>query len=290
MAHFPVCSLLEEVSSYQKQDFEAYWTLAQEQYSEDINAELFATSPIPFHDLSFDMDAADIDPLLSAASLDYDNLIYGPCSPLMEDFNLDEQLAEKLDESPVEQIQEDDEIDVVFHSDLHNYCAQPQQKDDDVIIYDHDSSKSEDENHKSSEEENQMSIVQVKKVVRRRRQRRSNKRRTVSTDIDDDKAIFSNGKPKLYTVRPFSNPEMEKARLNAINAKINRERKKQEADNMKREMDRLRRENNELKKSKSSWASRASQAEQELERLKTVLEQSNLVDVLKWRPGKKGSN
>jgi hypothetical protein len=235
------------------------------------------------------MEAVNIDPLLSAASLDYDDLIYGPCSPIMNDFNMEELITQQ-EESPVEQVQEDEEVDVEFHSEIHNYCA-PQQ-DDDVIIYDHDSSKSDDENDdlKTSEDKNTVANAQVHKAVRRRRQRRSNKRRTVSTDIDDDKAIFSNGKPKLYTVRPFSNPEMERARLNAINAKINRERKKQEADTMKREMDRLRRENNELKKAKSSWSSRASQAEQELKRLQTILEQSNLVDVLKLSAGKKGSN
>jgi hypothetical protein len=289
MDHFPVCSLLEEVSSYQKQDFEDYWTFAQEQYSDEINEELFASPPAHFHDLSFDMELANIDPLLSAASLDYDNLIYGPCSPIMDDFSMDEIKVMEPEKSPVKEDQEDKEMDKVFHSDIHNYCTP---EDNDVIIYDHDSSKSEgeNENRKSSEEENKISNVQIKRVVRRRRQqRRSNKLQNVSTDISDDKAIFSNGKPKLYTVRPFRNPEMERARLNAINAKINRDRKKQEADNMKREMERLKRENNELRKAKSSWVSRASQAEQELEKFKTMLEQTNLVDVLKWSTGKKGS-
>ena len=154
MAHFPVCSLLEEVSSYEKEDFESYWTLAQERYSEEIDSNLFASSPVPFQDLSFDMDAPNIDPLLSAASLDYDNLIYGPDSPIMDDFIPEELADEPEDASPVKIIEDEEIDDGLFHSDIHNYCAQPQQQlDDDVIIYDHDSSKSEDENQnlKSSE-------------------------------------------------------------------------------------------------------------------------------------------
>ena len=283
MAHFPVCSFLDEVSSYQKEDFEAAWTLAAEN---SVDFQLFATSPRPYHDLSFDLEmelGREVDPLLSAtADLDYDQLLYGPCSPILEDFDLDDP---KPESSPVEQKQEDIEID--YPTDIHSYCQQPQQEQQQQK----DEQKEEEEKCESSQDEFQSNEENMtpprsgdRKLVRRRRQRRGNKRRTVSSD--DDSAIFSNGKPKLYTQRPFNNPDMERARLNALNAKMNREKKKQEAANLKRELERLRRENDELKKSRSSLKNRASRAEEELARIKQVLEREDLTNVLKWSSGK----
>jgi len=290
MDHFPVSSLLDEVSLFQRQDFEAAWTLAQEESEEsDIDPDLFTALPMPSHDLSFDlldnnniMEVGNVDPLLSAASLDYDSLLYGPCSPIMNEshpgFSLEEDIV-KNNESLVDEEQEDDEVD--YPTDIHSYAQQPEQQ--------HDQEVANSEEEMGEDEENiSPATKRSTKITRRRRQRRGNKRRTVSSDVDEEStaAIFSNGKPKLYTQRPFHNPDMERARLNALNAKMNRERKKQEADNLKRELERLRKENAELKKSSLRLNSRATRAEQELARIRQVLEQADLVNVLKWSSGK----
>lgn len=256
--------------------------MAQEEASEsDIDFDLFTTSPQPSNNLNFDlidnMDLVNADPLLSAASLDYDNLLFEPCSPIMNesdpvpDVIPEAEESVKLVENVVEQEQEDEEVDYPIN--IHSYAQQPEQEHHDEVEQSHDDEEME-------QEEEIVSPVTVR-VTRRRRTRRTNKRRTVSSE-DESKAVFSNGKPKLYTQRPFNNPEMERARLNALNAKINRERKKQEADNLKRELERLRKENAELKKSSSNLNSRASRAEQELSRIREVLEQADLVNVLKW--------
>jgi hypothetical protein len=288
MAHFPVCSFLEEVSSYQKEDFEAAWTLAREELSENqIDFKLFATSPRPYHDLTFDLDnmelGHEVDPLLSAtADLDYDHLLYGPCSPILADFDLG--ISKPESSSPVEQKQEDIELD--YPADIHSYCQQPEQEQHEELEEDEDKCESSQDEFQSNGENMTPPRSSERKTVRRRRQRRGgNKRRAVSSD-DDAAAIFSNGKPKLYTQRPFNNPDMERARLNALNAKMNREKKKQEAENLKRELERLRRENEELKKSRSSLKNRASKAEEELARIKQVLERADLTNVLKWSSGK----
>merc|ERR1712203_531703 len=55
-----------------------------------------------------------------------------------------------------------------------------------------------------------------------------------------------NRKVKLYEQEPFSDPEMERCRQNAINAKINREKKNKEKNKMSQEMAKLRRENQDL--------------------------------------------
>ena len=51
---------------------------------------------------------------------------------------------------------------------------------------------------------------------------------------------------KLYEARPFSDPEMEKNRRNALNAKINRDRKKKEREALVQQMDELRKTNTKL--------------------------------------------
>ena len=100
---------------------------------------------------------------------------------------------------------------------------------------------------------------------------------------------FSNGKKKLYSSGPFSDPGMERCRLNALNAKKNRDRKKREQEKMKKELSRLRSENSLLKRKSLKMIERASNAESELRRLQDVLRHNNLSDLLKLK-GKGGSD
>lgn len=97
---------------------------------------------------------------------------------------------------------------------------------------------------------------------------------------------FSNGKKKLYKSGPFkNNPDMERARLNAINAKRNRDRKKHEKAAMDAEMSRLRVENQGLRRANSHLRARMVQAEEELRQIREILRSNNLEAVLK-APGK----
>ena len=284
MDNFPVCSFLEEVSSFEKQDFEVAWSSAWNKDDIGLDFGLF-----PSNDQSYSMDFGlndsnnniDDDPMLTSAvaGLDFDNLLGGPCSPVLS--------SDDNDFSLVTHTHTED----VFPAHIHSYCQQPlkeepeESRDDVEPIEDDHEEQKEESSHSNEENVSPQRNVVVRRSSRRRRQRRVNKRRTTSSDIDDEAAIFSNGKPKLYSQKPFNNPDLEKARLNAINAKINRERKKQEADNLKRELERLRRENEELKKAKSSLNNRASRAEEELARIKQVLVRADLVNVLKWSSG-----
>lgn len=293
MAHFPVCTFLEEVSTFEKQDFEDAWSSAWNKEDLGLDLDLFPSNDTSFSIMDFGLNDSnnniDGDPMLTsaAAGLDFETLLGTPCSPVLSG---DEEDSEEFNLVAPQD---------VYPANIHSYCQQPLKQDAEVVeAIDVDEEPEEDlkqlqqdeEDSFQSNEENVTPArdVSVRRSSRRRRQRRSNhtKRRTVSSDVDDEAAIFSNGKPKLYSQKPFNNPEMEKARLNAINAKLNRERKKQEADNLKRELERLRRENEELKKAKSTLNNRASRAELELARIKQVLERADLVNVLKWSSGK----
>merc|ERR1711972_1074793 len=80
-----------------------------------------------------------------------------------------------------------------------------------------------------------------------------------------------NRKVKLYEQEPFSDPEMERCRQNAINAKINRDRKNKEKNAMTKEMAKLRRENQDLKKKNQKYRTRLTDFESRLQLLETFI-------------------
>lgn len=92
---------------------------------------------------------------------------------------------------------------------------------------------------------------------------------------------FLSGKVKLYTEKPLSDPNAEKARLNAINAKKNRDRKKLEMEKISEQVSSLTQENNKLKRSTEEMERRATAAEFELQRLREIIAQHNLHDIIK---------
>jgi len=105
-----------------------------------------------------------------------------------------------------------------------------------------------------------------------------NAAKSVGTPTKKD--TFSNGKKKLYKSGPFNNPEMERARLNAINAKRNRDRKKNERQRMEQEMNRLKSENQGLKRTANKMKERADSAESELQKIREMLRANNLLEAV----------
>jgi len=118
----------------------------------------------------------------------------------------------------------------------------------------------------------------------RRRQKKSRVFQvTISenTKVSPKKKTFSNGKAKLYALKALADPEMERARQNAINAKKNRELKKKEKDLISREVTTLKQENGALKRSAAAMRKRASDAEAELRRLQSAIRANHLEDIVK---------
>merc|ERR1712141_807773 len=118
----------------------------------------------------------------------------------------------------------------------------------------------------------------------RRRQRKSRVFKITineSTKVTPKKKTFANGKSKLYALKPLNDPEAEKARQNAINAKKNRDLKKKERDMFAKQVVSLKEENITLKKSAAAMRKRASDAEAELRRLQAAIRANQLVDILK---------
>merc|ERR1712142_1091937 len=87
-----------------------------------------------------------------------------------------------------------------------------------------------------------------------------------------------NRKVKLYEQEPFSDPEMERCCQNAINAKINRDRKNKEKNAMTKEMAKLRRENQDLKKKNQKYRTRLTDFESRLQLLETFIRSNPRMD------------
>merc|ERR1712168_695578 len=84
-------------------------------------------------------------------------------------------------------------------------------------------------------------------------------------------------KIKLYEVAaPLANPEAEKCRLNAINAKKNRERKKAQLEVAQKQIEELKSENRALRQEANSVREDLDSALQEIQQLKSLMKLAGL--------------
>jgi len=89
----------------------------------------------------------------------------------------------------------------------------------------------------------------------------------VKTDMGKFKATVSQ-KRKLYEMAPLNDPAAEKCRQNALNAKINRDRKKKQLQEAETEINKLRSENKELRFEAEEIREELAEARRELEELR----------------------
>ncbi|TRY79424.1 hypothetical protein TCAL_06014 [Tigriopus californicus] len=88
-------------------------------------------------------------------------------------------------------------------------------------------------------------------------------------------------KKPLYELESFEDPILERCRKNALGAKLNREKKKLEQERIKRELDELRHHNRSLMRRAQQSDARAMKAEQELARMRSLLENRQMSDIVK---------
>lgn len=113
-----------------------------------------------------------------------------------------------------------------------------------------------------------------------RRRRRKPKANAWSTEIRPKVAAKLSARPRLYEQRPFDDPELERCRQNALQAKQNRDRKRQERLDMERELKDLRSENARLRRRELSMSKRMSGLESQLRRVEELLRTRSLEGLL----------
>jgi len=108
---------------------------------------------------------------------------------------------------------------------------------------------------------------------------RAHATRTKQTSSGGRKYKVSNSisqkKRKLYEMEPLGDSIAEKNRLNALNAKKNRDRKKQQLVEAEQEISRLREENEELRTEAEEVRDELESAQRELAELRALMKQSN---------------
>ncbi len=87
----------------------------------------------------------------------------------------------------------------------------------------------------------------------------------------------SSRKRKLYELGPLDNPDAERCRLNALNAKKNREKKKRQLAEAALEIDRLRSENSVLRTEADEVRDQLEQARRELARLRAQVKANSVL-------------
>merc|ERR1711988_249540 len=117
------------------------------------------------------------------------------------------------------------------------------------------------------------SVLRVKKprTLKSRRPVGSKKQLTITSQGQKYDIPVRRNKKKLYEFEPLKDPIAERNRLNALNAKKNRDRKKQELLEANSEIEKLREENDELRAETDSYKDMLDDARREVEELKMLL-------------------
>jgi len=118
------------------------------------------------------------------------------------------------------------------------------------------------------------SVMKIKKpkTLKSRRPATANRRHLTITNQGQKYDIpLKKGKKKLYECDPLNDPIAERNRLNALNAKKNRDKKKYELQQATVEIEKLREENDELRAESEEYRDQLDSANQELEKLRRML-------------------
>jgi len=119
------------------------------------------------------------------------------------------------------------------------------------------------------------SVMKVKKpkTLKSRRPATASRRHLTITNQGQQYDIpLKKGKKKLYECDPLNDPIAERNRLNALNAKKNRDKKKNELLQATVEIEKLREENEELKAETDEYREKLQSANLELEKLRRLLD------------------
>ena len=236
-------------------------------------------------------------------SADYNNqnsitsapITYSPTSTIYYNSSAEEEEDEEAKENNTDT----DSLPSGYPHSIHSYSQQiptaQQMLDDDLHLSDNDEQDEAEGQCMEVEHISQAHDIQQqeslhdspKRVRNRRRQRKSRVFKVTLTEQKNRlvnspaKKTFSNGKAKLYATKPLADPKAERARLNALNAKKNRDRKRMEQEAFQNEVVTLRQENGTLKVAAAAMRKRAAEAEAELRRLQAAIRTNQLEDIIK---------
>jgi len=185
---------------------------------------------------------------------------------------------------PVVSTPSDSNYDIITPMESDN--NEEEEEDKDTIYYPDDEEDDEDQenveiksNRIDTNSIHSYSIMNVKKPKTMKSKRPANfgkQKQLVLTNKGQRFSVpVSRRKRKLYEMEPLADPVAERNRLNALNAKKNRDRKKQQLQLAEEEIDKLREENDELRAESENFKDQLDEARQELALLKQMFKARN---------------
>jgi len=209
---------------------------------------------------------------LGMDSFDFDidgcNALLGVNDPIFNQFNSD--ISETV-KSPADKVISL-EIPVVTSNDYNHEYIQPMESDEEEEeeeeVENEENSPSNIPKNDSVNKIHSYSIIKVKK-----NNEFKSKNRLIKDRMPNARkiSISLNKKPKLYEMEPLKDPKAEKNRLNALNAKKNRDRKKQQLQEAEEEIYRLKEENEDLRSEADRVRDELADAKRELDALRQQL-------------------
>ena len=116
-----------------------------------------------------------------------------------------------------------------------------------------------------------MKVKRPKSLKSRRQPTVTKKQLTITSQGQKYDIPVRRNKKKLYEFEPLKDPIAERNRLNALNAKKNRDKKKYELQQATVEIEKLREENEELRAETDDYRDKLESANRELEKLRRML-------------------
>jgi len=208
-------------------------------------------------DSGIDMNPLDFD-------IDGCNALLGVNDPLFNNFNSDVDVVEE--NPPVEVISLD--LPVISNNSLDESSDFTSMEADDEEN-EENSTSNIPKNHPV--EIHSYSIIKIKKTQPMKSKNKNTLIKDRLTSSKRSPVFLSNKKQKLYEMEPLKDPVAEKNRLNALNAKKNRDRKKQQLQEAEEEISRLKDENEDLRSEQERVRDDLENARREIEALRQEL-------------------
>jgi len=263
-------------SFFEDTDFEDFTGELVEDFQSELFTETWSNTNIEELNRSLEMalgntgrfDVESPDSGIDMNSLDFDiegcNALLGVNDPILNNYNSDE--IESEENAPNEVISL--ELPVITSDNFEEYNDLPSAMESEDEEDQENSSSNVPKNHPV--EIHSYSVLKIKKTqaMKSKSQHKFIKDRLTS---GRKYSISLNKKQKLYEMEPLKDPAAERNRLNALNAKKNRDRKKLQLQDAEEEIDRLKEENEDLKSEADLVKDELAAAKRELDALRQEL-------------------
>jgi len=186
---------------------------------------------------------------------------------------------------PVVPATSDSNYDIITPMESDDDNNEEEQEDKDTIYYPDDEEEEEEDQENDQFKSNKIDVIHSYSIMNIQKPKTMKSKRPANFGKQKQLVLTNKGqrfsvpvsrrKRKLYEMEPLADPVAERNRLNALNAKKNRDRKKQQLQLAEEEIDKLKEENDELRAESENVKDQLDEARRELALLKQMFKARN---------------